>query len=115
MQLSWSKCAGGEWCLLDKIDLTAVEGYGVFAIWRNGDVAHMTVVLYVGRGALAQEIARCQRDPLFQTNDLRITWATVNDVRLIDGVVAYLYRELRPLWGEVAPWSDAVRVNLPAA
>jgi hypothetical protein len=115
MQLSWSKCASGEWCLLDQVDLAAVQGYGVFAIWRNGDVAHMTVVLYVGRGGLAQEIGRCQRDPLFQADELRITWATVDDVRLIDGIVAYLYRELRPLWGEVAPWNHAVRVNLPAA
>jgi hypothetical protein len=31
----------------------------------------------------------------------------------VDGVAAYLYDRLRPLWGEVVPSAKAMPVNLP--
>jgi hypothetical protein len=44
---------------------------------------------------------------------LRITWAEA-DPRDVDGVAAYLYQQLRPLWGEVQRSPAAPRpVNLP--
>ena len=113
MQLSWFK--GASWCSLDDVDPRLIDGYGVFVIWRNGDAANVSTVLYVGRGQLAQEIARRRQDRLFQAGDLKITWAVVSDLRLIDGVAAYLYQRLRPMWGEVEPWSEPMPVNLPAA
>jgi hypothetical protein len=114
MQLSWFKSAG-DWCLLDAVDSIPATDSGVFVIWQNGDLAHATAVIYVGKGPLAQEITRCRCDPLFHSPDLRITWAAVHDVRLIDGIAAYLYQRLRPMWGEVMTWSEPIAVNLPAA
>ncbi len=113
LQLQWMKCAGAEWCLLDEVELTHIDEYGVFVVWRPGDVGRAPVVLYVGRGPLRQAIADCRRDPIMRgSTGLRITWAKV-DPHDVDGVGAYLYQQLRPLWGEV-PRSGAPRpVNLP--
>ena len=43
---------------------------------------------------------------------LRVTWAEV-DLRDVDAVAAYLYLQLRPLWGEVVRAAVARPVNLP--
>jgi hypothetical protein len=114
MQLSWFKVAD-DWCLLGQVDSIPVGDHGVFVIWQNGDLAHESAVLYVGRGPLAQEIARCRRDLLSHSPELNITWAVVHDVRLIDGIAAYLYQRLRPMWGEVITWGQPQSVNLPVA
>ena len=115
MQLQWFKRAG-DWCRLDTLNLAEVDGVGVFVVWRVGDVGRASVVLYVGRGALRQRIADCRRDPIMSNNNpdgLRITWA-VADPPDVDGVAAYLYQQLRPLWGEVLRSPAAPRpVNLP--
>jgi hypothetical protein len=69
--------------------------------------------MYVGRGHLSYEIAKCRRDPLFHGHpELRVTWATVDDSRTIDAVAAYLYQHLRPIWGE-AVFAPPLPVNLP--
>jgi hypothetical protein len=114
MQLSWFKSAG-DWCPLAQVASIPSSDYGVFVIWQNGDLAHASAVLYVGKGQLAQEITRCRCDPLFHNPDLKITWAAVHDLRLIDGIAAYLCQRLRPMWGEITTWSQPVAVNLPAA
>jgi hypothetical protein len=116
MELFWYKCAGAQWCLLDQVDVDRLAGYGVFVVWRNGDLAPASAVLYIGRGELRREIARCREVPPFHGQPgLRITWARVDSARDLDGVVAYLYQRLRPMWGEVVPWSEPLGVNLPAA
>jgi hypothetical protein len=116
LQLQWSKCAGGDWCRLDDLDVTEIDGFGVFVVWRAGDFGRTSAVLYAGRGALRQEIADCRRHPIMSNKNsdgLRITWARV-DPRDVDGVAAYLYQQLRPLWGEVLRSAAAPRpVNLP--
>jgi hypothetical protein len=116
LQLQWSKCAGGEWCRLDKLNLAEIDGFGVFVVWRAGDSGRTPAVLYVGRGALRQQLADCRRDPIMSNGNadvLRITWAAV-DPRDVDAVAAYLYQQLRPLWGEVQRLPAAPRpVNLP--
>jgi hypothetical protein len=116
VQLHWFKSAGGEWCRLDELPLAEVDNFGVFVVWRAGDVGRAPVVLYVGRGALRQAIANCRRDPIMNNNNadgLRVTWAKV-DPRDVDDVAAYLSRQLRPLWGEVLRSGAGQRpVNLP--
>lgn len=114
MQLSWFKSAG-DWCLLEQVDSIPASDHGVFVIWQDGNLADDSAVLYVGKGPLAQEIVRCRCDPLFHNPDLRITWAAVHDVRLIDGIAAYLHQRLRPMWGEVITLSPPIAVNLPVA
>ena len=101
MHLEWFKGAGGEWPAFDAADPHQHE-HGVFVIWRNGDVSRVSSVLYVGRGQIRQEIARCRRDPVFRdSRNLHVTWAKVADIETIDSVAAYLYQRLRPLWGEI--------------
>lgn len=113
MQLQWYKCAGANWCSLDAVDVADVQAHGVFVVWRPGDDGRAPAVLYVGRGPLRAEIAICRRDPVIGgAPGLKITWATV-DPRDVDGVAAYLYQQLRPLWGEVPQPVPARPVNLP--
>ena len=100
MHLDWFKGAGGDWPAFDVVDPT--HEHGVFVIWRNGNASRVSAVLYVGRGPIRQEIARCQRDPVFRdSRNLHVTWAKVHDLETIDSVAAYLYQRLRPLWGEI--------------
>jgi hypothetical protein len=102
VHLQWFKGSAGNWPAFDKVDPDHLEQYGVFVIWRNGSTARVSAVLYVGRGPIRQELARCQRDTLFRdSQDLYVTWAKVDDLDMIDSVAAYLYQKLRPLWGEI--------------
>ena len=117
MQLQWYKSSAGEWCVLDAVDPSGLDHagpqHGVFVVWRNGHAARMSVVLYVGRGFLPRELAKCRRGPLFRAeHGLRVTWATVNP-RDVDNVAAYLYERLRPLWGEAIYAEQPLPVNLP--
>lgn len=116
MHLQWFKPAGDEWCRLDKLELAELDSVGVFVVWRAGDLGRTSAVLYVGHGALRHAIADCRRAPILSHHagdGLRVTWATV-DPRDVDGVAAYLYQQLRPLWGEVRHSAAAPRpVNLP--
>jgi hypothetical protein len=69
--------------------------------------------LYVGRGQLWQVVEECRLDPVMRgPPGLRITWAAV-DPHDADGVAAYLYQQLRPLWGEVLRSVVPRPVNLP--
>jgi hypothetical protein len=112
LQLQWHKCANGEWCRLEALDVAQIDGYGAFVVWRPGN-GRASVVLYVGSGALRQEIASCRRGPILgHTPGLRITWARV-DPQDLDAVAAYLYQQLRPLWGEVPRPVPVLAVNLP--
>ena len=113
MLLQWYKCSGTEWCLLEEVDSAPVGEHGVFVIWRPGDAGRASAVLYVGRGALRQAIDQARRDPVVGASPgLRITWAAV-DPPDVDAVAAYLYQQLRPLWGEVVREATPQPVNLP--
>lgn len=117
MQLQWHKGTDGDWCSLEDVDLGKVGPvggqHGVFVVWRNGHAARMSIVLYVGRGYLPRELGACRRDSLFHAEqDLCVTWASL-DPSDVDGVAAYLYEQLRPIWGEVVPSVQPRRVNLP--
>jgi hypothetical protein len=117
VQLDWHKSLGGRWCGLDEVDVSRFDHvgsqHGVFVVWRNGHAQSVSVVLYVGRGFLPRELADCRRDPLFRGEDgLHVTWASL-EPSMVDGVAAYLYDRLRPLWGEVVGSVQPTPVNLP--
>jgi hypothetical protein len=113
MQLQWSKAADGTWWQFEHVHPKALNSYGVFVCWHNGSGVQVSAVLYVGRGLLRDEFAKCLRDPLFRSERVYVTWATVRDASMLDAIAAYLYRELRPIWGEVPPIVPPVPVNLP--
>jgi hypothetical protein len=113
LELQWHKHSAGHWCLLDDVEpRTLGTRYGVFIIWRNGNAAKISAVLYVGRGRLQSEIAECRRSPLFASG-LRVTWADVEHPSDLDGVATYLYQQLRPIWGEIVTAAKPLPVNLP--
>lgn len=113
MELQWYKCAGAEWCLLEHVDTARLDGVGVVVVWREGDSQRASAVLFVGSGGLRHAVATCRRDPvLSSTAGLRVTWAEV-DPRDVAGVAAYLYQQLRPLWGAVPQPVPSRPVNLP--
>ena len=114
VQLQWSKASGGNWPAFDEVDPEQLDQHGVFVIWRNGNAARVSAVLYVGRGSMRQELSRCKRDPVFRdARDLYVTWAKVN-FETLDSVAAYLYQKLRPLWGEIV-LGPPLAVNTPWA
>jgi len=113
MQLQWARAADGGWWPFARVEPAHLDSYGVFVVWRNGDGDKVSVVLYIGRGSLRDEFARCHRDPLFRTEGLYVTWATVRDVRTLDPIAAYLYQHLHPLWGEAVPMASPLPVNVP--
>jgi hypothetical protein len=115
VHLQWFKGAAGQWPAFSEVDPDRLDQYGVFVVWRNGNAARISSVLYVGRGALKQELARCQRDALFRdARHLYVTWARVDDLEMIDSIAAHLYQKLRPLWGEIVLAAPQA-VNLPWA
>ncbi len=112
MHLEWSKRPDGTWWPFVEVGPGQLEGPGVFVIWRNGGATRVSAVLYVGRGYLRDEFARCHRDPIFSREGLYVTWASLHDMRMLDSVGAYLYHQLRPIWGE-AVLAAPMPVNLP--
>jgi hypothetical protein len=112
MQLFWNKSLAGQWCLLHEADVRAVDYHGVFVVWRNGGLEHMSGVLYVGRGILRAEIVDCRRHSMFNDSRLLVTWARV-DTTALDSVATYLYQRLRPIWGAIVPSTPPTAVNLP--
>lgn len=112
LELQWSKRPDGSWYRLADVAPQQLSGHGVFIIWRNGSAVTVSAVLYAGRGFLRDEFARCMHDPIFRADGLYMTWATVNDIRMLDPVAAYIYQRLRPIWGE-AVFAPSIPVNLP--
>jgi hypothetical protein len=114
MEVQWQKTDDGRWWQWERLAPGQLEGHGVFVIWRNGSGAEVSAVLYVGRGSLREEFTRCRRTATFQNpGDLYVTWAAVDDLRMLDSIAAYLYRQLRPIWGEVVPVVPQMPINLP--
>lgn len=114
MDLRWQKHPAGHWHALAEADLKGLgDAYGVFIIWRNGEAAMVSTVLYVGRGRLKSELAECRRSPLFSSPHVRVTWAEVEHPEDLDGIATYLYQHLRPIWGEIMSSAHPVPVNLP--
>lgn len=113
VELQWSKTPENSWWLFDQVEPRQLNYFGVFVVWRNGSGVKVSAVMYVGRGALRDEFARCRRDPAFRGTGLYVTWARVDDASALDPIAAHLYRELRPLWGDVVPLVAPIRVNVP--
>jgi hypothetical protein len=114
MEVQWSKADDGRWWQWESVGPWDLDGHGVFVIWRTGSGVEISAVLYVGRGSLKDEFARCRRISTLQNPDgLYVTWATIHDLRMVDAIAAYLHRELRPIWGEAVPVVPQVPINLP--
>jgi hypothetical protein len=113
LRLEWYKRGDGDWCRFDEVELGQLGGHGIFVIWKSGDGGQVSAVLYVGRGSLRDEISKCRRDALFQQSQgLYVTWTSVS-APILEPIAAYVYQQLRPIWGETVPVIPPLPVNLP--
>ena len=84
---------------------------GVYVIWYGNDTRN---VISVGRGAIRDELIRRKIDEkvLAYGPDLFVTWAEVPQTSL-DGVEAFLCKELNPKLLQTIMCRDLITVNLP--
>jgi hypothetical protein len=111
-KLQWSKRPDGSWWRFADVKPEQLSSDGVFVVWQNGNPVEPSSVMFVGRGSLRDQFARCARDPIFRLEGLYTTWAAVDNIRVSDSVAAYLYLKLHPMWGE-AVYAASIPVNLP--
>ncbi|MDQ1265357.1 MAG: hypothetical protein QG635_507 [Bacteroidota bacterium] len=116
MEVDWSKCKGGIWCMLNNIDLDHknlrnVEG--VYIIWAEPEEGRL--IIKVGKGDISDELKEARVEHAVQafTNyTLFATWAEVSSLRRA-GVELYLSKTLNPKIASNAKAAFATEVNLP--
>ena len=102
----------GNWCSLDHLDLTAVQGTGVYIIWHTG---YPSRIIRIGQGKIGDRLARQRADPkvqAYQSFGLLVTWATAPLLQL-DGIERYLGDRWHPLVGGATPNAAPIAVNDP--
>lgn len=114
MSILWCKCILQSRCRLKTINLNNEHFdslIGVYIIWYGNDKHN---VVSVGQGIIRDKLIEMQIDKKVQKYgpDLFVTWAAVPRVSL-EGVEAFLYRELNPLVHHHITCLDLIRVNLP--
>jgi len=88
---------------------------GVYLIFYETDSRNDTAVK-VGRGNIREEIRRWRNHPdiiTYHAYGLRVVWAKVKNLDLLDGMAKYLTQKLGPLVEEEFPECSPVAVNLP--
>ena len=113
MTVTWIKCAGPAYCDLRRVIFPDESfGRGVYIIWR-GDTGR---VIYVGQGVIAARVLERKADPaiLRHGSDLRVTWATVDNLKERQGIERYLIDLWGPEENDNRPDVAPIRVNTPA-
>lgn len=111
-QLHWIKCNNGEsWCPLSDVDLSGVDTFGVYIIWKPGNPS---IAIRVGQGHITDRITAHRQDPEITAygDDLLVTWADAPWDE-VDGIEQYLAQQYFPAVGERFPDTPAIAVNLP--
>lgn len=115
MNLTWNKCQGDDWCLLNSVDLSNSHFDnmdGIYIIWHGGNDPK---TVRVGQGVIRDRLmAHCNdlKVQAYSSYTLFVTWAKVaNEFK--DGVETYLANTLNPLVGEYFPDVTPIQVNLP--
>jgi hypothetical protein len=115
VHLQWSKRFGDDWHELDFVDLSKVDYYGVYVIWKRGEAfLRPSQVLRIGQGDIAKALAAHRNNPAIARHGpgLLVTWAEVAAF-YAGGVEVYLAQQLRPLLGERFSLATPFPVNLP--
>jgi hypothetical protein len=113
--LQWTKSAGDDWYELDYVDLSKIDCYGVYLIWKRGDAfLRPSQVVRVGQGDIATSLAAQRHDAAITRHGpgLLVTWAEVAAF-YAGGVEVYLAQRLRPLVGDRFSLATPFPVNLP--
>jgi hypothetical protein len=114
MKINWCKCILQSNCRLNLLKLKN-EHFdnltGVYVIWSGYDMIN---VVCVGKGIIRDELIKKKIDKkiLMYGPDLFVTWAAVPEFSL-DGVEAFLYKELNPIIYQNISGRDFTTVNLP--
>ncbi len=115
MELEWIKCRGGEWCELNRLDLSHKNLKnidGVFILWYGKDDR---TILRTGNGRIATLLLENREDiaiQAFSKYGLYVTWALVPMFKR-KGVEIYLSKTLNPKIKDDLPKGRPVKVNLP--
>lgn len=114
MDVRWARC-GGRYCPLETVDLSNVEGSGVYVIWHDGSGR----VVFIGQGEIAARVSVHSRDQRILAHkgdgSLLVTWAMIPSETDRIGVVNYLSRLYDPIASSVEWASPEVSVNLPGS
>ncbi len=109
--LSWIKCQSGDWCGLEKVNLSNVSTIGVYIIWHGGNPGR---VVRVGQGIIADRLSDHRSDSAIlaynKNGTLYATWAYVS-AHQRDAVEAYLAQTWTPLVGDRFPDVLPLAVN----
>lgn len=117
MQLTWLKCSGDRWCLLNQLNLN--EDYfelmaGVYVIWRQAGPTRK--VLRVGQGYFRRRLHqhRWEQDIMsLASNKVYVTWAALDSAHR-DGAERFLLDVLQPeVAPDMEPLAEPLRISLP--
>ena len=113
LTVRWTRCAGGVWCELEKVNVAASVSSGPFVVWVGGKRPQ---AVRVGYGRAAQ-VVRAQRHDArvlrYRMNGtLYVTWTALPDYEA-QGAMIYLSRVLRPAIADQMPEVGPVEVTLP--
>jgi len=114
MNIDWRKCLLQSRCDLNSINLNSEHFdnlLGVYVIWSGNDVKR---IISVGQGAIRDRLIDMQINKKVRRYgpDLFVTWAAVPKASL-EGVEAFLCKELNPLVHQNITSLDFINVNLP--
>jgi hypothetical protein len=112
MNLTWTKCQGGQFCPLETVNLSSVETDGVYIIWHNSSAK----VIYVGQGDIKERLTKHRSSPDILAHRgsglLLVTWASVTDSEGRLRIERYLHKVYSPLASSCSYGPDEP-VNLP--
>jgi hypothetical protein len=113
LNVTWTKCAGGMWCELEKVNVAVSQASGPFVVWF-GTERRRTV--RIGHGRVAQVVRAQRHDGRVLryriSGTLYVTWTALPDYEA-QGAVIYLSRMMRPSIADSLPEVGEVEVNLP--
>lgn len=114
MNIIWRRCVLSSKCRLNKLNLSNQyfdNLVGVYVIWRTNNE---NKTICVGSGIIRDKLNEMKLNAEVQNfgSDLFVTWADVPTVSL-DGVLTFLYEQLKPVVNFVNPGLEPITVNLP--
>lgn len=116
LKLTWTAYdTCGERLLLERVNLSNINAFGVYVIWHGGPKPR---IVRVGQGVISDRLFDHRSNNLILSyasdGPLYVTWASV-PAGLVDGVERYLAERYQPLVGDRFPDVAPIAVNSPWA
>ncbi len=117
MNLNWTKCKGGVWCDLFKLNVnhpTFSEMQGIYILWIEKD--NIRKVLKIGYGVMSEELNNAKNDlaiQAFRYIGTPMTFAPV-DEDFANGILTYLHKMVvSQMSRPPKELTHPIKVNLP--